>query len=104
MIGRRTNVDVVNVAILLIFKSRLANLAFEIQIVAVFVLMLYQITWPFTLVLAFLSVRVDMVTLVVVHLEVRVVHVVLHLIRPVACVVTSHILTLVFVDLRLNWC
>ena len=75
--------------------SLILTLMFVDPIVAsvLVVLMLWQTAMPFTFVLAFLSVLVDMVTNVVELLEVYEVHVVLHLIRISARVATSLVRT-----------
>ncbi len=69
-------------------------MAFEVALVAMLVvLMTRQISRPFTLVLAFLSVLVDMVTYVVVYMEMYEVHVVLQLVRRCVRVATSLVRT-----------
>jgi hypothetical protein len=99
MIGRRTLRNVVLVAMSLLLEFFRTNLAFEVSLVAVLVvLMTRQIVGLFTLEVAFLSVIVDMVTYVVELLEVYKVHVVLQLIRRFARVATSLVRTLIFVD------
>ena len=90
MIERRTLGNVVLVAGFLPLEFFRTNLAFEVALVAVLaVLMLWQSAGLFTLVLAFLSVFVDMVTYVVIYMEMYKVHVVLQLIRCFARLATS---------------
>ena len=102
MIDGRTHVDVVRVTSATRLQSLRIHLAFEVSPVAVLVvLMTCQTAGSFTLVLAFLSVIVDMVTYVVIYMEMYEVHVVLRLTRPSARVATSLVRTLMFVDLLL---
>ena len=75
----RTLVDVVPVEARLILESCATFLAFEVSLVAVCVFMPCQITVPFTFVLAFPSVFIDMATHVVELVVVIKVNVVLQL-------------------------
>jgi hypothetical protein len=95
MIGRRTRGNVVLVAGSLLLEFFQTNLAFEVSLVAVLVvLMLWQSAGPFTLVLTLDSVIIDMVTYVVIYMEMYEVNVVLQPIRCLARVTTPLILTL----------
>jgi hypothetical protein len=99
MVGRRTHVDIVLVAGLFPLEFFRTDLAFEVSLVSVLVvLMTRQTAGLFTLVLTLVSVIVDMITYVVIYMEMYEVHVVLQPIRCVARDATSCVRTLIFVD------